>query len=326
MTINPKMWHDRHFVGLSVDAKLLWCFLLTGNNDGVPGLIRGGPGAYSDAMRWDRPTTASALDELIKATFIEYDQHAQLLRVPGAPKYSPCTNANVLKGWLRRWKDVPESPLKYHHIESLRQAAEDRPWFEEAWSVTFAPIKVPDHTKQVPLFLISPAKGSIASESEVLNPLANPLANASERVCETNNTYTDTTTDTYTDTDTSTPSRERPRVRDPMERHVFASELWRIQEELRSELAPNVVTRPPTGHDLIPIMQALEIYSREELENSLRVNAATAANKPEKLEYFNGYSNWHPNSLRRTVGQVVPTSSGRHSVRGRKKFKGGNVL
>ena len=324
MNISPKMWHDRHFVGLSTEAKLLWCYLLTGNNDGVPGLLRGGLGAYADVMRWDGDAAAGALDELLRAAFIEFDLESQLLRVPGAPSYSPCTNANVLKGWFRRWKDVPESPLKYRHIESIRKALAHRDWFTDAWEATFGGIKVPEHSRQVPLFLLGPAPGSDSSENETLNGYPNPFTNGSERVCETN--ITATTTDTTTSTTTLTQLEERPRVASAIERGMIASELWRLQEELRSELAPNVVSRDPTSQDLRPITQALERYTREELENSLRVNAATASNKPEKMQYFNGYNNWHPESLRRTVGQVMPTSSGRHAVRGRKKFKGGSAL
>ena len=336
MSINPKMWHDRHYVPMSDQAKLLWCYLLTGNNDGVPGLLRGGPGTYSDAMRWPQDVTSGALDELLRAVFVEYDLEALLLRIPGRPSHVPCTNANVLKAWFRRWKDVPESPLKYQHIGSIREAVEDRKWFEDAWDETFGTIKIPEPSKQVPLFLLAAPRGSTLSENDTLNPSGNPLVNPSgndsERVCETNTTSTSTSTSSSTSSSTSTDpedgrGEERPRVADPIERGMIASELWRLQEELRAELAPGVLPREhPTSQDLRPITEALEIYTREELENSLRVNAATAANKPEKMEYFNGYSNWHPNSLRRTVGQVVPTSAGRHAVQGRTKFKRGSAL
>jgi hypothetical protein len=111
-----------------------------------------------------------------------------------------------------------------------------------------------------------------------------------------------------------------------MERHMRATELWRLQEELRSELAPDVRPRQSTPHDLKPIMEALERYEPEELENALRVNAATASQDPSKLQYFNGYSNWHPNSLVRTVGQIIPAGTGRQSIRGRKKFRGGSAI
>ena len=322
MIINPKMWSNRHFVGLALESRLLWCFLLTGNNDGVPGLLRGGPGTYSDAMRWDPDTTKVALDELLRKTFIEYDPGAQLLRVPKAPKYSPCTNANVLKAWFRRWKEVPESPLKYLHIESIRELGDGKAWWPRAWEDTFGQIKVPSPSKQMPLFLVSPVVGSADNKNEELKDSERVSERVPERVPETNTTYTYTSTSIPTSTEP-----ERPKVVDAIERGMIASELWRLQESLRGELAPNVKPREhPTGQDLKPIVEALEIYDREELENSLRVNAAQASNKPEKMEYFNGYSNWHPNSLRRTVGQIVPTSSGRIAVRGRKKFKGGTVI
>lgn len=119
----------------------------------------------------------------------------------------------------------------------------------------------------------------------------------------------------------------RPRMLDPIERGMRAGELWRLQEELRCELAPDARPRmEPTPHDLRPIREALEIYTMEELENSLRVDAACASQDPAKLEYFNGYSNWHVKHLRRSVGQVMPTSTGYHRVTGRKKFKGGSAL
>jgi hypothetical protein len=276
-------------------------------------------------MRWAGDKTLYALDELVRTSFIEYDMEAQLLRVPGAPHYRPCTNANILKGWFRMWKDVTESPLKYSQIESIRDALNHRSWFKEGWNDTFGQVKAPSHSRQVPLFLIAAPDES--NQTEFSNLDANrkglPIPLPKELV----GSVTVTVPVTDIDTVPVTEGHERPRVADPIERGMIASELWRFQESLRCELAPNVTPRDhPTGHDLRLIVEALELYSREELENSLRVNAATAANNPEKLQYFNGFNNWHPNSLKRTVGQVLPTSSGRIAVRGRKKFKGGSVL
>lgn len=191
------MWGDRHFVAQSDQAKLLWCYLLTGNNDGVPGLLKGGAGAYSDAMRWSRDKAAAALDELVKSQFIEFDPAAQLLRVPNLPSYRPCSNANVLKGWYRRWKDVVESPLKYSHIESIRSAIADKKWFTDGWSETFGQIRIQEHTRQVPLFGENPENGiqrSELNENGNLETKCKPLPNGLVNKVETNITSTSTST------------------------------------------------------------------------------------------------------------------------------------
>lgn len=146
------MWDDDRFVAMSDQAKLLWLYLITGFTGGVPGLIVGGIGSYSDAMRWDGPTTEKAIAELMSHSFVEYDRAKRLMRVPGGPKYAICTNQNVVKGWLRRWSDFPESPLKYRHIDSIREALISRAWFEASWAETFGMIKIPESSRQIPLF------------------------------------------------------------------------------------------------------------------------------------------------------------------------------
>ena len=239
MSINPKMWDDEHYLLLSDQAKLLWCHLLTGYSGGIPGLIQGGVATFADAMRYERAVAESCLAELAVVTFIEYDRSKRLLRIPSGPKYKKPGNANVLKGWLRRWKDLPESALKYRHLDSMRDAGDDRKWFAAAWSETFGEIKIPEHSRQVPLFKIeqfvekevlrnnSNNNGSIERESLTRNK--SDMVSDSFPPLHVTETATSTETETSSET-SSVSSRGTDVCRE------LADTIWLEQEEMRAQL------------------------------------------------------------------------------------------
>lgn len=233
MSINPKMWDDKHFVPFSDQAKLLWCHLLTGYSGGVPGLIQGGVGHYAEAMRWDIDKAGLAIRELSQAKFIEYDSAARLLRVPGRPKYAPCTNNNVVKGWLRRWRDLPDSPLKYRHVESVRDAICDRKWFHSSWDETFGQIKIPESSRQVPLFHYEPV---VQNQTLTGNSNDNREMETNEKqlpahVPTLNITAPSTVTVTETSTSTSTATSSGLDAF-----RALADEIWQEQEDICSKL------------------------------------------------------------------------------------------
>jgi hypothetical protein len=86
---------------------------------------------------------------------VELDARRRVLRVPNAPRYNPPANPNVLRGWWNQWREVPESPLKYRHIESLRAAVNFAdPKLAAVWAETFGTVTEPSANRSA---TVSPA-------------------------------------------------------------------------------------------------------------------------------------------------------------------------
>lgn len=204
--ISPKMWDDERFVALpTADAKLLWCYLLTGPSSGVPGLRVGGPALYADALRADVELVQQSLDTLLRMSLIDYDKRRRLMRIPTAPRQAPCSNQFVVKGWWRAWQELPDCAIKVDHLDSLYAAkyspdGKHREWFDSVWSVTFGTVDVvntPDRTSsQQTLF---------ADDNIVV------LQTVGRR--STRPTRTSTSTSTSTSSHVDQPRRSPPRKR-----------------------------------------------------------------------------------------------------------------
>lgn len=137
---DPRSWDEVR--GMSPAAQLCWAYLLTSRHAQlVPGLLaealetiaikRGIPAAEADA----------GIRELSDRGLLQYDAHAQLIRLPTAVRYTTKKGRNHILGWYRHWTTMPESKLKYDHLDSLREAvAKQGPKSSaaEAWAETFA--------------------------------------------------------------------------------------------------------------------------------------------------------------------------------------------
>jgi hypothetical protein len=58
-----------------------------------------------------------------------------------APKYQPADNPNMLAGWYKNWRDVPDGPLKWDHLETLPLGVNFKiASMQGAWNDLFGPI------------------------------------------------------------------------------------------------------------------------------------------------------------------------------------------
>lgn len=144
--VEPRMWDDERFAALSKDAKLTWLCVLTGpHTTPLPGLSVCGIATLSESMRDRFDTVSDAVKELSTAGLLRFNPTTRVVQVPNAPKYNPCANQRVLKGWFSAWKSVPDCAEKFDHIGRLRAALdESQAWVRQTWGETFGTVKIPD--------------------------------------------------------------------------------------------------------------------------------------------------------------------------------------
>lgn len=135
--ITPAMWDDADFANSAIETRIAWLWLLTGplTSGSVPGLMVAGPAVVAEGARISVESARKALDDLRALEFIDVDERARLIRIPNAPRYKGCGAVNVVRGWFRRWKAIPESRLKYEHVASLESVC--TPKWSAAWAETF---------------------------------------------------------------------------------------------------------------------------------------------------------------------------------------------
>ena len=174
--VEPRMWDDERFATLTKDGKLTWLCVLTGpHTTSLPGLFVCGLATLSESMRDDIDTVSKAVRELSAAGMLRFNATVRVVQVPNAPKYNPCPNPKVLKGWLSVWKSVPDCAEKFNHVDRLRDALDAaQPWVAGAWAETFGAVKVPDRyriatvSETVP---ISVAATATEAATEDLSPV-----------------------------------------------------------------------------------------------------------------------------------------------------------
>ena len=140
------IWNDDKFPFASDDCQLVWFHLFTNPLSSPLGVYRASvAGLAEDKNRndsWSLERYRKAFDECLRLGFIVHDPKALLI---GFPKYfSPdhlCNkpgNPNVVKGWGKRFNDLPESHLKLYCYQSLEifLKAFDKA-FMEAFHVAF---------------------------------------------------------------------------------------------------------------------------------------------------------------------------------------------
>jgi len=144
--IDTRVWDDERVAPLPALTKLTWFCILTGpHTTGLPGLYSCGIATLSESMREGIDTVSKAVAELVATGMVRFNPTVRVVQVPNAPKYNPCPNEKVLKGWLSLWKGIADCPEKFAHIERLRDAVDPAStWGEKAWGATFGKVSVPD--------------------------------------------------------------------------------------------------------------------------------------------------------------------------------------
>jgi len=128
--VDVRVWNDRKFLAGSDDARLLWLFLLTCPSLPIPGVVVGGDAALAEQLGWTPERLRERFQELSR-NGLRVRRESRIVWLPNALKYQPPANPNMVKGWAKKWDDVPEGSLKPELWEALKIAC-------KSWSILFA--------------------------------------------------------------------------------------------------------------------------------------------------------------------------------------------
>lgn len=178
--LSPLLWDDAWFVALDDFHRNVWLAVLTGPQvRQIPGLMVATAVTIADYLRRDTTAVSNALARFCGDGRIEVDPTARVLRVINAPRWAAehgePENPNVIKGWWKAWKELPESPVRNRHLRGIREAfllarnrAVDAPiprdkqndpeterarraaGWDSAWGATFGTVPEPPETPPPP--------------------------------------------------------------------------------------------------------------------------------------------------------------------------------
>lgn len=124
--VDVRMWRDEKFRRLSVpppSGRECWQFLLTNPfTSNIPGLYAAYPEAMARELRWPVEGFLKAFQEPFREGLAKADWESGLVFIPGAIKYNPPENPNVVKSWASAWDELPECGLKeeaFKHIKAF---------------------------------------------------------------------------------------------------------------------------------------------------------------------------------------------------------------
>ncbi len=123
--VDVRLWNDRKFLACGDGARLLWLFLLTCPSLPIPGVVLGGEAALAEMLGWTPERLRERFAELSR-NGLRVRREARIVWLQNALKYQPPSNPNMVKGWGKKWDDVPEGDLKLELWEALRIAC--KPW------------------------------------------------------------------------------------------------------------------------------------------------------------------------------------------------------
>lgn len=110
--IDPRIWNDEKFTGLSDAAKLVFFMLLTHPHMTALGAMRATLPGLASEMGWAPEAFREAFREASSKGMAEHDERACLIALPRFLKYNPPESPNVIKAWAVAVDLLPESSLK----------------------------------------------------------------------------------------------------------------------------------------------------------------------------------------------------------------------
>ena len=121
--LKSSIWDSKKFKSLKDDdsARVLYFFLHTCTHGNASGCFRLKKGYAIDDLNWSESTFDRAIDRLVKARLIDWDEGEQVVCLIDFLKHSPITNKKHGIGAVRAAIALPDCAIKYNIINELRK-------------------------------------------------------------------------------------------------------------------------------------------------------------------------------------------------------------
>lgn len=137
--IDPRIWNDEKFRGLSDAGKLAFLFLLTHPHMTALGAMRATLAGLAEELGWQTEAFREAFREALAKGMADHDSEACLIALPNFIRYNGPESPNVVKAWVGSLDLLPECSLKTRVIARAKAFAEALPKaFREALPEAFA--------------------------------------------------------------------------------------------------------------------------------------------------------------------------------------------
>lgn len=110
--IDPRIWNDEKVRRLNDESLLVLLFTLTHPAMTAIGAMRATVQGLAAERRWSATKFGRALDPIVRAGIVEFDEEACCLALPKFLKYNPPEGPNSLYAWVKAIDDVPECAVR----------------------------------------------------------------------------------------------------------------------------------------------------------------------------------------------------------------------
>lgn len=118
--VDPRIWNDSKFMGLSDFGKLALFFVLTHPNMTAVGAMRHTVPGMAAELGWTTEAFREAFGEALKKGIIKHDEKASFVWLPNFIKYNPPESPNVVKAWFSALDLLPECGMRNELIQHVR--------------------------------------------------------------------------------------------------------------------------------------------------------------------------------------------------------------
>lgn len=131
--VDPRIWNDEKFMGLSNAGKLVFFFILTHPNMTALGAMRASLPGLAAEIGWESEAFTEAFREALAKAMLKHDEKASFVLLPNFLRYNRPESPNVVKAWISAADLLPECPLKRECLQGVKAFTKDLPKaFQEA--------------------------------------------------------------------------------------------------------------------------------------------------------------------------------------------------
>ncbi|MDY0227243.1 MAG: hypothetical protein RBR38_10480 [Desulfomicrobium apsheronum] len=118
--VDPRIWNDAKFMGLSDAGKLALFFVLTHPNMTAVGAMRHTIPGMAAELGWSSEAFREAFREGCAKGIVKHDERASFVWLPNFIKYNQPESPNVVKAWFSALDLLPECQMRNELIQHVK--------------------------------------------------------------------------------------------------------------------------------------------------------------------------------------------------------------